>query len=105
MTTIVCIQLASWNRFETRALEQVRKSNRGSVVETVVPFLLRESHERVTYHVWCYGLVCKLPYSYDNPEWSSNGRGIITMVTPRVIIQEEEVEETIDVKNHIAGPH
>lgn len=69
MTTVLSVLLASWNHFETRALKQVTRSNRGGVVETIVPCLLRANRERVTYHVWLCGLVWKLPFSYPNADW------------------------------------
>ena len=91
--TLVCVSLAAWNVCKQRAVMDVKTVSGGWSPEIVAPYLLSvEKSDNVTvvatYHLWCLGLICDLPFSRRFPETG----GFISVVRPRIIIQEEEEE-------------
>lgn len=88
---LVCISLASWEICKHRAVADIKFAADGLSPKVVAPYLFCiEKSDNVTvvatYHVWCFGFICKLPYSRKFPETG----GFYSVVRPRVIIQEEE---------------
>lgn len=88
--TLFCVFLAGWEICKQRAVTHVKTSSGGWAPGIVAPYLLRiEKSDNVTvtvtYHVWCFGMVCDLPYSRQFPEPG----GFYSVVRPRIIYQEE----------------
>ena len=91
--TLVCVFLASWNACRHRAVSDVKVASGGWTPRIVAPYLLSvEKSDNVTvvetYHFWCFGQICDLPYSHQFPETG----GFFSVVRPRIIIQGEEPE-------------
>jgi hypothetical protein len=90
---LVCVSLTAWNICEQRAVTDVKTASGGFSPKVVAPYLLSvEKSDNVTvtatYHAWCFGLVCDLPYSRQFPETG----GFYSVVRPRIIIQDKEPE-------------
>jgi hypothetical protein len=93
MIALVCVSLAGWEICKQRAVMDVRTASGGWNPRVVAPYLLRiEKSDNITvvatYHVWCFGLICDLPYSRQFPETG----GFFSVVRPRIIVQDEEPE-------------
>ena len=92
MIALICISMAAWDFCKHRAIKDVKNASGGfSTTEIVAPYLLCvEKSDNVTvvatYHVWCFGLICDLPYSRRFPETG----GFISIVRPRILFQEED---------------
>ncbi len=90
---VLCVVLASWNVFEQSAVLDVKAASGGWMPAIVAPYLLRVERSdnvniEVTYHVWCFGLTCDLPYSQH---FRAEG-GFFSVSRPRIIVQVEEQE-------------
>lgn len=90
---LLCVVLASWNVRQQRAVLDVKAASGGWTPEVVAPYLLRVERSdnvdiEVTYHVWCFGLTCDLPYAQQSPATG----GFFSVSRPRIIVQVEEHE-------------
>ena len=94
--TFVCLFFGGWELTKDNAIDDVT-SRTGQAGDAVAPFVVQtdlSDNFRVhrQYHLWCFGVVLRLPFDRNFPEPNPV---ILGGVRPRIIIQPDELESTI----------